>query len=71
VWRTRNGEGLLYRAHAQGIRVSCHGAAATTDDDRHQRALRRECGHHMVTGLVVGSMGLGDWGCTVKSILGR
>jgi hypothetical protein len=46
--------------------VSCHGAAATTDDDRHQRALRRECGHHMVTGSVVGSMGLGDWGAQLN-----
>jgi hypothetical protein len=50
----------------QGIRTSWHGAAATTGGERRLRVLRRERSHRMVTRLVEGSAGRGDWGVRLK-----
>jgi hypothetical protein len=53
------------RTHGR-IRMSWHGAAVTADGDRRLWALRRERGHHVVTGLVASDTGLGDCGAGLK-----
>jgi hypothetical protein len=53
MWRELSTEPML-----QGIRTPWLGAAAATGGDRRRHALRREHGHRVVAGLVVGGAGL-------------